>query len=110
MERAVFGNVLGQREEECRDVPTSRRQVNKKKKSTTGQRRDVVANSVSTSLKAKGPEIEGGIGKMYRLGHGKQRSSDLYQRRKTGFCIFFFFEKLLMFYRLMACIIKSSML
>ena len=39
---------------------TSRRRVNEKRKSTSGQRRDVSANSVSTSLKAKGPEIEGG--------------------------------------------------
>ena len=47
--------------QERRDVPTSRRRVNEKRKSTSDQRRrDISAIPASTSLKAKGLEIEGG--------------------------------------------------
>ena len=71
MERAVFGTILEQREEEQeasknvltaqrRDVGSTRRGSQQVANVATPQRRDVSANSVSTSLKAKGPEIEGG--------------------------------------------------
>ena len=68
MERAVFGIILEQSEDEQeagRNVTTSQCRVKKKRKSTSGQRRDVSANSVSTSLKAMGPEIKGGSEKVW---------------------------------------------
>ena len=67
MERAVFGTILEQREEEQeagknerRDVGSIRRGIQQVANVATLQRRDVNANSVSTSLKAKGPKIKGG--------------------------------------------------
>ena len=89
-------------------VGTSRRRVNKKRKSTSGQRRDVSANSPSPSLKAKGTRIRGDQ-ETYGLGHGKQSSSDEISGEDSCFCIFFIPERLLMFYRLILCIPVFSM-
>ena len=71
MERAVFGIILEEREEEQkvgrkvvtsqrRDVRSTRRESQQVTNVTAPQRRDVSAISASTSLKAKGPEIESG--------------------------------------------------
>ena len=71
MERAVFGTILEQREEEheagrnvamsqSRDIGSIRRGSQQVANVATPQRRDISANSVSTSLKEKGPEIEWG--------------------------------------------------
>ena len=67
MERAVFGIILEQREEEQK-AGQREKEVNKKRKSTsetpqrlnvaTLQLQDVSVISTSTSLKSKGPEIE----------------------------------------------------
>ena len=88
---------------------TSRRRVNEKSKSTSDQRRDVNAISALTSLKAKGPKIDGGIRK--RIDEGTKSIAAVTQisGEDTCFCIFFFSEKRLMIYRLIKCIIKSSM-
>ena len=109
MEREVFGTILEQREEEQkasrnvatsqhREVPTlrrpnvatsQRRDVGSIRRGSqqvanvvTSQRRDVSANSVSTSLKAKGPKIKKRDRKTYGRGHGKPRSSEPDQWRR----------------------------
>ena len=116
----VFGIILEQREEEQkadknvvmyqrRNVPTSRRRVNEKRKSTSDQRRDVSAISASTSLKAKGPEIDEGIGKRTDEGTKSIAAATQISGEDTFFYIFFFPKKRLMIYRLIKCIIKSSM-
>ena len=77
MERAFFGTILKLREEkheagrnvvtsQCRDVSTSRHRVNMKKKSTSSQRRDVIAISPSQSLKAKRDQ-NSGVSKNVRI-------------------------------------------
>ena len=71
MERAVFGTILEQREEEHeagrnvvtsqrRDIGSTRRGSKQVANVATPQRRDISTNSVSTSLKENGPEIEWG--------------------------------------------------
>ena len=71
MERAVFGIILEQIEEEQeagrnvatsqrRDVRSTRRGSQQVANVAMPQRRYVSANSVSTSLKEKGPKFEGG--------------------------------------------------
>ena len=74
----------------------------------TPQLRDVSAISPSPSLKEKGTRIRGDR-KTYGLGHGKQSSSDEISGEDSCFCIFFFPERLLMFYRLILCIPEFSM-
>ena len=76
MERAVFGTILELREEkneagrnvatlQRHEVPTSRCQVNMKKKSTSGQRRDASTSrcqrdfSITIIKRKKGPEFQG---------------------------------------------------
>ena len=86
-----------------RDTSTSRR-LN----FATPQLRDVSAISSSPSLKAKGTRIRGDR-KTYELGHEKQSSSDEINGEDSFFCIFFFPERLLMFYRLILCIPEFSM-
>ena len=75
---------------------------------TTPQRCDVSAISASTSLKAKGPEIEGGIEKRTDEGTECRVAATQISGEDTCFCIFFLSERLLMVYRLIKCITKSS--
>ena len=75
----------------------------------TPQRRDVSAISTSTSLKAKGPEIDEGIGKRTDEGTKSIAAATQINGEDNCFCIFFVFEKRLMIYRLIRCIIKSSL-
>ena len=90
-------------------VPTSRRRVNEKRKSISDQRRDVSVISASTSLKEKGLEIEEGIGKCKDEGTKSIATTTQICGEDTCLCIFFFSEKRLIVYRLIKCIIKSSM-
>ena len=78
-------------------------------KVATPQRRDVSTISASTSLKAKGLEIERGIEKRTDEGTESIAPATQISGEETCFCIFFFSEKLLMVYRLITCITKSSM-
>ena len=120
MERAIFGIILEQREEEQkvgrnvatyqrRDVGSMRRGSQQVTNVMTSQRCDVNTISASTSLKAKGPEIERGIGKRTDEGMESIAAATQISGEDTCFCIFFFSEKRLMIYRLIKCIIKSSM-
>ena len=135
MERAVFEIILEQREEEQKagrniatsqhlDIPTSRRRVKEKRKSTSGQRRnastsrrlnvamlqrrDVSVISASPSLKAKGTKNRL-IGKRTDEGTESRAAANQISGEDSCFCIFFFPERLLMFYRLIMCITKSNM-
>ena len=95
------------------DVSTSRLRVNENGSQqvanvATSQRRDVSVISSSQSLKAKGTRIRGDQ-KTYRLGHRKKSSSDKISGEDNCFCIFFFPERLVMFYRLILCIPEFSM-
>ena len=75
------------------DVSTSRRQ------------REFCLNII----KSKGTKNRGGIGNRTDEGTESIVVATQISEEETGFCIFFFSEKLLMFYRLIMCIIKSSM-
>ena len=135
MERAIFEIILERREEDQktggnvatsqrRDVPTSRRRVNEKRKPTSGQRhdastsrrlnvatsqrRDVSAISASPSLKTKGIRFRGHR-RTHGLGHGKQSSGNQISGEDSWICIFFFSERMLMFFGLIMCITKSRM-
>ena len=120
VERAVFEIILDLIAEvqevgknvatsQRRDVGSTRMEVNKARSLNvaTFQRHDVSAISPSQSLKAKGTRIRGHR-KTYRLGHGKQSSSDEISGEDSCFCIFFFPKRLLMFYILILCIPKFS--
>ena len=112
MERAVFGTILEQREEEQeagRNVGSIRRGSQQVANVVTSQRRDVSANSVSSSLKAKGPEMERGSENVWTRAWKALQQRPRSAERRLVFVFFFFSEKLLMFYRLITCIIKSSM-
>ena len=75
----------------------------------TPQRRDVSAIYASTSLKEKGPKIDEGIGKRTNEGTEIMAAATQISGEDNCFCIFFFSKKWLMIYRLIKCIIKSSM-
>ena len=120
MERAVFEIILEQRAEvqkvgrnfvtsQRRDVGSTRMEVNK----WQTLRCPNVATSVrilhQTSLKAHGPEIEG-ESKYVRTRARKESDNEPDQgRRQLLFLVFFFPERLLMFYRLILCITEFSM-
>ena len=86
-----------------RDIPTSRRWVNKYRSQqaetsrrlnvATLQRRDVSAISASPSLKAKKVDKNSRHRRSYERGHENQNSSDLDLEEETYFCIFFFSDK-----------------
>ena len=93
-----------QREKEVNKWPTSRR-LNV----VTLQHRDVSAFLPPPSLKAKGTRFRWGIEKRTDEGTEKRAATNQISGEDSCFCIFFFPERLLMFYRLIMCITKSSM-
>ena len=120
MEREVFGTILGQREEEKkagknvatsqrRDVGSTRRGSQEVANVATPQCRNVSAISASASLKAKGTKKMRGIEKRTDEGMESRAAANQISGEDTCFCIFFFSERLLMVYRLIKCITKSSM-
>ena len=60
-------------------------------------------------IKSKGTINREGIGKHTDEGTESIAAATHIREEETGFCILFFSEKLLMFYRLITCIIKCSM-
>ena len=75
----------------------------------TPQRRDVNAIFASPSLKAKGTRNRGGIERRTDEGMESRATVNHIIGEDTCFCTFFFSERLLMVYRLIKCIPKSSM-
>ena len=115
MERAVFGIILEHKSSrnvaayQCRDVGSTRRGSQQVTNVATPQRRDISAISTSTSLKAKGAEIDEGIGKRRDEGTKSIAAATEISEEETCFCNFFFSEIRLMIDRLIKCITKSSM-
>ena len=60
-------------------------------------------------IKSKGTRIERGIGKRKDEGTESRAAANQINGEDTCFCIFFFPKRLLMFYKLIMCITKSSM-
>ena len=123
VEWAIIGSILGavsgnaKSWQERRDVPTSRRWVNKRQRHdvstsqrlniATLQRRDINAISVSSSLKEKrGPEFEAS-----RCVQTKARKAEQQRRKsvKKTATFVFFFQRITRFYRLNICVLTSSM-
>ena len=125
MKQTVFGIILEQREEEQKagrnvatsqrhDVRSTRRGSQQVTNVATPQRRDVATSRSQCDfclniIKSKGTRNRGGIGKCTDEGTKSIVGATHISGEETCFCIFFFSEKLLMVYRLITCIIKSSM-
>ena len=125
MEREVFRIILEQREEEHkagrnvtmyqhRNVGSTRRGSQKVTNVATPQRRDVATlrrqrDFCLNIIKSKGTRNREGMGKLMNEGTESVEATTQISGEDTCFCIFFFFEKRLMMYRLIKCITKSSM-
>ena len=80
--------------QERHDAPTSRRRVNEKRNSTSGQRREVGAISTSPSLKSKRDQKSRGIEKRTNEGTESRAAATQISGEETYFCIFFFSDKI----------------
>ena len=109
MHKAGWNIATSQR----RDVGSTRIKVNKwqRRDVSTSRRCNVITSArvfVSPSLKAKGDQ-NSRHRRSYELGHRNQSSRTLTLKKGPTFVFYFFWIKVLMFYRLNICVLTFSM-
>ena len=114
MERAIFEIILEQREEEQKvgwNIATSGQREEEINKWPTSRRLNVATSQCRglTIIKSKRDQIPRGVEKRIDEGTESRAAMNQISGEDNCFFIFFFPERLLMFYRLIMCITKSSM-